>query len=71
MNVMLHSQLRRHREQLPRPAITANAQKCPTVVDLVSYAPYSGPSSCTLGRGVQHCTLRSMHDIFRLVVENT
>ena len=43
-----------------------DAQKLISVWDVVLYAPYTGPSSCTLGRRVQHCTPRSMHNIFRL-----
>ena len=42
------------------------AHKFLTVADVVLYAPYTGPSSCVLGRSVQHCTLNSMQNTFRL-----
>ena len=42
------------------------APKFLTVADVVSYAPYTGPSSCVLGHSVQHCTLNSMQNMFRL-----
>ena len=43
-----------------------DAQTFLTVGDVVLYAPYTGSSSCTLGRRVQHCMLRSMQNMFRL-----
>ena len=42
------------------------AARARAIGDVVLYAPYTGPSSGTLGRRVQHCTLRCMHNIFRL-----
>ena len=59
---------RRHtKEKIPRPTITAKyAQEFTTVGEVVLYALYTGPSSCTLGRRVQHCTLHCMNKMFRL-----
>ena len=49
-----------------QPSQQRDAQKCLAVGDVVLYAPYTGPSSCVLGRSVQHCTLNSMQNMFRL-----
>ena len=49
-----------------QPLQQRDAHKFLTVADVVLYAPYTGPSSCVSGRSVQHCTLISMQNTFRL-----
>ena len=46
-------------------SIKANFTEVSNLGDAVLYAPYTGPSSCTLGRRVQHCTLHSMQHLYR------
>ena len=43
-----------------RPLQQRDAHKCLTVGDVVLHAPYTGPSSCNLWRGVQRCTHQGM-----------
>ena len=49
-----------------QPLQQRDAHKFLAVADVVLYAPYTGPSSCTLRRRVQHCTLNYMQNTFRL-----
>ena len=49
-----------------QPLQQRDAHKFLTVADVVLCAPYTGPSSCVLGRSVQHRVLNSMQKTFRL-----